>query len=382
MLEVAIEKRLRDFELRTAFSADDELIVLFGPSGAGKSVTVRSIAGIITPDAGSIKIDGRPVFDASRGIDVPIQKRHVGYVPQHYGLFPHLSVGENVAYGLAGIPADRARARVSDMLGRLDLAGYERRRPRELSGGQQQRVALARALITEPRVLLLDEPFSALDSMLRARLRRDLLTIHRQFPVTTIFISHDLGEAYTLADKIAVYDRGSVLQVGSRDDIFRRPASGRVARLTGASNVFPARLVARAEPHGRGVACDEPERGHGLRVQLAGTDSILAAEDPGGLLQASVSICIRPEAIVVEDLSTADRPNRIRARVLDHVPGATSVTLFCEASASLAGQGRIEFEAVIPAERFRILKLANGAECVLHLPPADLFVLPDDESNG
>lgn len=386
MLTLAIEKRLREFRLQTAFDAGDELVVLFGPSGSGKTVTLRSIVGILRPDAGYIHIDGEPVFDAARGIDVPMQRRHVGYVPQNYGLFPHLTVAQNVAYGLVGVPTAEARARVGEMLERLELAPFERRRPRELSGGQQQRVALARALVTEPHVLLLDEPFSALDSGLRVRLRRDLRHIHREFRVTTLFISHDLGEAYTLADKIVVYDRGMVLQVGSRDEVFQRPASARVARLTGASNVFAAEVVAeRPAPDGTAHPASQGEGAPPALVEVAALPLVevaapglrLLARKPSTLLPPHVDVCVRPEAIAVQPATALDGgPNRLRARIVDETATAAYVTLYCAVQDGANGHQAPDLEVLVPIQTYEALGLRAQRECTLLIPPESIALLP------
>jgi molybdate transport system ATP-binding protein len=392
MLEVAIHKRLRDFALDAAFDAADQLVVLFGPSGSGKTVTLRSIVGILRPDAGYVRIGGEAVFDAARGIDVPIQRRRVGYVPQSYGLFPHLTVGENVAYGLAGLPRAEARARVAEALERLELADLERRRPRELSGGQQQRVALARALVTRPRALLLDEPFAALDAPLRARLRRDLLQIHRQVRIPTLFISHDLGEAYMLAEKMVVYDRGHVLQIGSREDVFRRPASARVAQLTGASNVFAVAVAAAPPPAAPLSVALAPVLAHVLPtpspdsaqplVALRASHFTLLAPHPGDPLPARAEACVRPEAIAVEPAGAlAGPPNRLPARIVDENATGVYYTLYCEllADRGTPGVGDASapvLEVLLPVQSYEALGLRVGRECTLVIPPAAVHVIP------
>jgi ABC-type sulfate/molybdate transport systems ATPase subunit len=397
VLELSIAKRLREFRLQVAFDAADELVVLFGPSGAGKTVTLRSIVGILRPDAGYIRVDGAPLFDAAHGVDLPMQRRRVGYVPQNYGLFPHLSVAENVAYGLGSLPAAARRARVGEMLQRLELSGFERRRPHELSGGQQQRVALARALVTQPRILLLDEPFAALDSALRLRLRRDVQRIHRQFPLTTLFISHDLGEAYALAEKIVVVDRGAVLQVGSREDVFQRPASARVARLTGAVNVFPAALapatpteIAAARLTESGVvrptsAANPSSSDFWLPVRPVGAPPLVAvvapplrllARPPTVPLPRHVDVCIRPEAIAVLPASAAPGPNRLPARIVDEMATAAFVTLFCEPAAVSSGSPLPTLEVLVPVQTYEALRLRDIRACTLLIPPERITLLP------
>ena len=247
MLNVDIQKQVGNFLLRPAFQADSEFVVLLGPSGSGKSLTLQAIAGLLRPDSGRIELPSGPVFDAKSGLDVPPQSRNVGYVVQDLALFPHLSVAENIGFGLFPWTAAKREARVRDLLKLLGLEGLESRMPREISGGQQQRVALGRALALQPGVLLLDEPFSALDAPIRHALRREVARLRRQLGLLALFVTHDLQEAYALADRIAVYDQGAVLQCGPRAEVFRNPASIRVAELLEARNIFRGRVVEKNE---------------------------------------------------------------------------------------------------------------------------------------
>ena len=200
-----------DFRLEVAFEAENELVVLYGRSGSGKSVTLRALAGLVRPESGRIEIGGRAVFDAAAGLELPPQQRRVGYVIQELALFPHLSMRQNV---LIGLEHDReAPARYEALRALLSIEGLDERRPHELSGGQQQRVALARALVRPSDVLLLDEPFSALDEALRSDLRSELLRLRREIELPIVFVTHDLREAHLLADRIAVIDEGRAAAV-------------------------------------------------------------------------------------------------------------------------------------------------------------------------
>jgi molybdate transport system ATP-binding protein len=258
------------------------------------------------------------------------------------------------------VPRAEARARVADVLARLELTGLEGRRPRELSGGQQQRVALARALVTRPRVLLLDEPLSALDAGLRARLRRDLLHVHRQFRVPTVLITHDLSEAYMLGERVVVFDRGQVLQVGSRDEVWYRPASARVARLVGASNVLPAEVV--------GAGADGLVTLRTPRFAL----SVVAPTPP----PARVLAVIRPEAIQVERAEAPGPPlNRLRARIVDELGTGTHYTLYCQIEPAGNG-GEPDLEVLLSAPRYADLDLAHTRTCALVIPPRAVHLLP------
>jgi molybdate transport system ATP-binding protein len=247
VLSVDFEKRLGDFVLRPRFSAADELVVLLGPSGAGKSLTLKAIAGLLKPDRGRIELPDGAAFDSEQGIDLPPQARNAGYVVQDLALFPHLSVAENIGFGLYGWSREQQRQRVAELVELLGLEGLESRLPGAISGGQQQRVALGRALAARPSLLLLDEPFSALDAPIRNALRREVTRLRRQLALTAVFVTHDLQEAYALADRIALYDAGSVLQYGTRDEVFRQPVSARAAQLLDARNIIEGRVVAKTE---------------------------------------------------------------------------------------------------------------------------------------
>lgn len=240
MLEVAIHKRLVGFHLDVAFTTHHELVVLFGPSGAGKSLTLQAIAGTASPDTGRISIEGQPVYDSTHNLNLAPQQRRIGYVPQHYALFPHLTAAGNISFGLLHRPRHEREAKVQELLTLFGLQGLEQRRPRELSGGQQQRVALARALAVDPRLLLLDEPFSALDVTLRESLRQELLQIQARTNITVLVVTHDLSDAFALGQRVIIYDAGQVIQQGTREEVFFHPATQRVAEFVGTGNILPA----------------------------------------------------------------------------------------------------------------------------------------------
>jgi molybdate transport system ATP-binding protein len=210
MLEVRVVKRLGEFSLDVELVARAPITALLGPSGSGKTLTLRSIAGALRPDAGRLALDGQPLFDAARGIDLPPQDRLVGYVPQQYALFPHLDVVGNVGFGLPDRRGREARARVAEMLELVSLGGFERHKPRQLSGGQQQRAALARALILQPRLLLLDEPFAALDTTIRSGVRRNLLALQHTLGFRALLVTHDPEDA-ALAGETFTFERGRVV---------------------------------------------------------------------------------------------------------------------------------------------------------------------------
>jgi ABC-type Fe3+/spermidine/putrescine transport system ATPase subunit len=227
---------------------DGETVVLLGPSGCGKTTCLRMIAGFERPDAGEITLAGETL--ASPKVFVPPEKRRMAVVFQSYALWPHMSVYDNVAFGPTTARNDRAevRRRVLDVLELVQLTGYEERYPHQLSGGQQQRVALARALVTRPRLLLLDEPLSNLDTRLREEMRGEVKRIQQLLDVTMVYVTHDQAEALSLADRLVVMNAGRVEQMGTPAEVYRRPRNGYVARALGATNIVPADVLATHGP--------------------------------------------------------------------------------------------------------------------------------------
>lgn len=208
-----------------------QVLALVGPSGSGKSTTLRAIAGLYTPSGGRITCNGSVWLDWTAGINVPTRARRVGMVFQSYALFPHLTAAENVMEALGDIHPEARREEARALLKRMHLDGLDERRPALLSGGEQQRVAVARALARRPDVLLLDEPFSAVDRVTRRRLRRGLMQLRRELPMPVVLVTHDLDDVVRLADRICVLNKGRILQTGTVEDVMTRPASAAVAEL-------------------------------------------------------------------------------------------------------------------------------------------------------
>ncbi|VXD22915.1 Molybdate ABC transporter, inner membrane subunit [Planktothrix serta PCC 8927] len=242
-LLVNIEKQLANFTLSTAFTSEQETLGIMGGSGSGKSMTLRCIAGVETPTQGRIVLNGQTLFDSEKQINIPSHQRKVSLVFQNYALFPLMTVSQNIAFGLQHLPKETRSQRVKQQLGRLQLQGLGDRYPHQLSGGQQQRVALARALATEPEVLLLDEPFSALDTYLRAHVECQLIETLSTYSGVTLFVTHNLEEAYRVCEKLMVMSGGKAIAFDSKHRIFEHPGTIRVAQLTGCKNFSRARVI-------------------------------------------------------------------------------------------------------------------------------------------
>ncbi len=356
-LEIEAALQLGGFSYEAAFEARDEIVVLFGHSGAGKSVTLQAIAGLLKPQTGRIVIDGRVMFDSAAGVNLPPQVRPTGYVVQDLALFPHMSVAENVGFGAPR--SGHRKVRVAELLGLLQLDGFEGRRPRSLSGGQQQRVALARALARDTRLLLLDEPFSALDESLRAGLRRELLRLRAELGLTIVFVTHDLREAHLLADRLAVFDAGRLLQFEAREAVFRRPANRRVAELTGVANLFQGRV-------------DRIDAG-GLVCEVGG--SALRCTPGSGLRCLpgdTVDIGIRAERVVLRrGVGPGEETNVFEARIVEEFAYGSTHTL------RLVPTGRgPALEVELAARPYDVLGVAGRKTWLVELPAEDLQAMP------
>jgi len=243
-LAVSLRARLPGFELDVAWEIGAELAVLFGHSGAGKSLTLRMIAGLAQPDRGRIVAGGRIMFDTDRAVCLPPQQRSIGYVFQDLALFPHMTVLENVLYGGHGLEREERAAGAARLIRRFGLSGLQTRRPGEISGGQKQRVAFARALLRRPAILLLDEPFSALDASLRRDMGELLREVQRELKIPTVLVTHDEAEATLLADTVILCDGGHVNRRGAPREVFSRPTA------TGKDRLEPSALHRKSVPLG------------------------------------------------------------------------------------------------------------------------------------
>jgi len=329
---------------------EGELLSLLGPSGCGKTTTLNVIAGFAAPDAGRVVIDGDDVTAE------PAWRRGLGVVFQSYALFPHMSVAENVAFGLRerGVSGAALAGRVAAALAQVGLAGFEARRPSQLSGGQPQRVALARTLIVEPRLLLLDEPLSNLDAVLRAQMRLEVERLHRDVGITTIYATHDQAEALALSTRIAVLDRGRIVQEGKPEEIYWRPRTRFVAEFVGAANLLPVRVT--------------EVRDLGVVVETAGGSRIpVASGGHSWMVGASGLLCLRPEALRIEESERA--AGGIRGKVAGHVfEGSRQLY-----EVTIAG-GAVRVEMLTSAQQGRGFK--PGDDVKIEISPETSVLLP------
>ena len=244
-LTVDVRKRLGDFTLDVSFEVEDarETCALLGPSGCGKSLTLKCVAGVLTPDEGRIVLGDRVLFDSEARVNLPPQRRRVGYLFQQYALFPTMTVEQNIAAGAVGVDRRERARRVAEQVRAFRLGGLERLRPAQLSGGQQQRVALARIMAGEPELIMLDEPFSALDGHLRWELEMELTDTLRSFPGGALYVSHNRDEVYRMCDTVCVIDRGRSEEKLTVAQLFSTPATLAAALISGCKNVSAARVA-------------------------------------------------------------------------------------------------------------------------------------------
>lgn len=333
---------------------EGELLTLLGPSGCGKTTLLNLIAGFAQANSGEIFIDRQKITD------LPPHKRQIGIVFQNYALFPHMDVERNIGYGLRmrGVPAPEIAERVKAVMALVKLDGLGHRRPRELSGGQQQRVALARALVIEPKVLLLDEPFSALDKNLRGAMQFEVREIQRKLGVTTIFVTHDQGEALSMSDRIAVMSQGRICQISTPNEIYRHPEDRFVASFLGDVNILPAHF--------------EAEEGTKLHLRLGSRqltvdrERLVGGEHDGGRLD----IYVRPEHIRLEPLNT---DSILTGTVVHHVFQGDHCDTYVNVDLPISGSQRmmVRSPGLEVMERWPI-----GTVTALALPLRDMSVFP------
>lgn len=329
-----------------------EFFALLGPSGSGKTSILRLIAGFNTPQSGRILIDGEDMKE------IPPYRRRIGFVFQNYALFPHMSVAENVAFGLESqsVPKHLVRERVYDALNMVQLSGYEKRRPSQLSGGQQQRVAFARAVVTEPQVLLLDEPLASLDRKLRSEMQVELRQLQQRLQITTVYVTHDQEEALTLADRLAVMNAGRIEQIGEPLTVYSRPNTRFVAEFLGISNVFTGEVIGYA-----------PE---GVIIRTAGGTDIKAQMLENLERGERVQVMVRPEQMRVSITPPADPGalNMVNAHIRHITFTGTSLTYH------LSGNDEFDLR-VFEQSSLQATPPPVGAEVCVSWSPLNTFII-------
>ncbi len=291
------------FTLDVEFQAPPGVTILFGASGAGKTQTLKSIAGLVRPDSGLVAVDGEVLFDSERRINVPVSRRRAGYVFQNLALFPHMTALENVEFATVSLPRRERRAKAAELLERFGVGHAALRRPREISGGEAQRVALARALAYDPRLLLLDEPLSALDEPVKLGIINDLKELNAALRLPILYVTHSRDEALALGERALVFERGRVVAEGEPHEVFGAPRTTSVARLTGVENIFAGRVLSRSESAGTMTVELLGREGESCRVEVPLTrardservtvavrsgDILIATEKPHGISARNV----------------------------------------------------------------------------------------------
>ncbi len=329
------------------------VMVLFGPSGSGKTTILRCLAGLERPSRGRITFAGETWFDAETRIHAPPQARAVGYLFQDYALFPHLTVAGNISYALQGTDADDCERRVQELLDLLHLQGLAERRPAQLSGGQQQRVALARVLARRPRLLLLDEPLSALDAPTREQVRGELRGLLRGQGIPTVCVTHDWVEALALADEVAVMAGGRVLQVGAPDEVFSRPADAEVAAIVGVETVVTGRVAERKDDL--------------VALEVGGVR--LWAVEPDGR-DGEFYLCIRAEDVTLEigTRPSSSARNHLAGRVTEIRPAGPVSRVTVECGFSLT--------ALVTRQAAQDLALAPGSPVTATVKASAVHLIP------
>ena len=347
-----IFKPLSGFALNVGFEIGPEVLGILGASGSGKSMTLRCIAGLETPSCGKIAVNGKVLFDSKAGINVPSKDRQIGFLFQNYALFPHLTVAENIAFGLQHLSEDEQKLRVKEQLISVQMLGLENRYPQELSGGQQQRVALARSIAPNPDLLLLDEPFSALDTHLRSQQERELMQTLANYRGITLFVSHNLEEVYRVCKNLLVLAEGRTIAFDTKEHIFDRPRNFTVAQLTGCKNFCAAKPIAE-------TVIEAIDWGCNLTVVERVPKSL-------------VFVGIR--AHQVSFVSGCDRPNTFACWIASIVETPHRVTLYLKLHSPPHDAQDYHLQAEVFKEKWRVMQ-DNPFPWYVHFEPIRLILM-------
>ena len=361
MLTVEIKRSLPDFKLDAAFSVDGEVLGILGPSGSGKTMTLLCIAGLLQPDYGLIKLNDRVLFDSSGKVNLPPKARNIGFVFQNYALFPHLTAGNNIAYGIRHQSRDEVNHRVQVLIKNMELDGLQNRYPQQLSAGQQQRVAVARALAPEPEILLLDEPFSALDSLTKEQLEMQILELRQFYKGHIILVTHDLVEAYRLSSRIAVYDAGKIIQCDRKDKLLSSPVNQKVARMTRFKNFMDGVITSINDKQ---VGVNVPELGANLQVAANGHKNLT--------INQSITIGVRSEH--VQAVAAAGQ-NILRGTLNSAIENLASINCYFDLKTNTNTNYCLEAafpKSIAPTP-------ADGTNFYLYLPPEQIVIITDSK---
>ncbi|MDD2252238.1 MAG: ABC transporter ATP-binding protein [Dehalococcoidales bacterium] len=356
MLEVEIKKAVGNFYLDLKLSVNREILSILGPSGSGKTMTLLCIAGLMRPDTGYIKLNGKVLYDSKEKIFLSARQRNIGFVFQNFALFPHLTVNENIAYGIKDQPKDIVTSKVQELLKLMHIPSLGSRYPREISSGQQQRVALARAIAPSPDALLLDEPFSALDTPQRERLEYELVGIQELYNKDFLFVTHDLTQGYKLSTRLAVFDAGRIAQCDYKKNVVNRPLSQAVAKLTGIKNLMEGYIT---NIEGNNIHVLVPELDKPLHIFSANSGHFTVSDQ--------VTIGIRPEYVQIAE---NEGENTICCDARQLIDGVSCVRGRFNAASDT--ERKYNFEVDLQGQVKN--QPAEGCMCMLYFPPEKLVV--------
>ncbi|PZU99809.1 MAG: molybdate ABC transporter permease subunit [Pseudanabaena sp.] len=355
-LFINITQQLPEFDLQIALHCTEQSIGILGASGTGKSMLLKCIAGMETPSSGRIVINGKVLFDSAKNINLPSCDRHIGFLFQNYALFPHLTVAQNIAFGLPKeLTALQIKQKVSEQLHSIELQGFGDRYPHQLSGGQQQRVALARALVSQPDILLLDEPFSALDTHLRSQMERELISVLSNYKGITLFVTHNIEEAYRICTNLLILDHGQVMRYGEKSDVIENPFNLETARLTGCKNFSRVKSIAPNYISAIDWECD-------LQVN-------------GDAISLPTHIGIRAHHISFLDRSSnIDRPNTFPCWLVRTTETPHRMTLYLKVNHPPNHDWDYHLQAEVFKEKWLGIN-QYALPWLLHLDPSQLFLI-------
>ena len=359
MLEISIKRTLPGFNLDVNLTVNEEIVSILGPSGSGKTMTLFCIAGLIRPDEGLIKLNNRVIYSSEDKIFIAPRNRKIGFVFQNYALFPHLTVAENIAYGLADQPEQRVIKKVAELLEVINIPALKDRYPAELSSGQQQRVALARAIAPEPEALLLDEPFSALDAYRKERLEYELLSLNRYYRGDILFVTHDLDQGFKVGKQIAMYDNGKIVQYADKHQVISCPVNRTAARLAGFKNLVEGRIVACSDDAAEVFI---PEFDQNLTVIVPASMKLIADQP--------VIIGIRPEHLTAV---SQPKSNAVCCRLDRKVHGVTTLHSYYHALNDHQQRYSLECRYLGVDQD---LSAREEKTCYLYFNPQHLVIIP------